>query len=226
LRILLTAKMAIVIRGAKMKKGIWKIWLVLVVVSLSGGIASATVITLDFEDLTLGQSYNVGDSFTTSGVVITVEEFQGPEGSWYTYGDVTVETDIGPGFINTAGGSGNELGVRSVNLYFDFDTTLSGLELLYGDFGGNLNIELNGDFVNFNNFIDIDNTTIGGTTISALDTGTPGHSTGTLSVVGTIQSFKIGGAELWVDNVVALPEPGTVLLLGFGGLALLRRRKG
>jgi len=205
-----------------MKKRIWYIC-VLLLVGLWGGIASATVITLDFEDLTLGQSYSVGDSFTTSDVLITVEQFQEPEGNWYTDGDVTVETATGPG--NTADGSGNELGVGRVNLSFDFSTPFNGLELLYGDFGGNLNIEINGDFVNFSNFIDIDNTTIGGTSISMFDNNNPGQSSGTLSVVGTIQSFRIGGAELWIDNVVGVPEPATLLLLGLGGLALLRKRR-
>lgn len=206
-----------------MKKGIWDIW-VMLLVGLSGGIASATVITLDFEDLTLGESYSVGDSFTTSGVVITVEEFQEYDGFWYTYGDVTVGTDTGLGY-NTADGSGNELEVSRVNLNFDFSTTFNALELLYGDFGGNLNLNINGDFVNFYNFVNIDNTTIGGTFVSVFDNGIPGQSTGTLSVVGAIQSFRIGGGELWIDSVELVPEPATVLLLGLGSLALLRKRR-
>ena len=32
-------------------------------------------------------------------------------------------------------------------------------------------------------------------------------------------------ADTWVDNVIVIPEPATVSLLAFGGLALLRKRK-
>lgn len=33
------------------------------------------------------------------------------------------------------------------------------------------------------------------------------------------------GGSLWFDNLTAVPEPGSLALLGFGGLALLRRRR-
>jgi len=82
------------------KKGLW--------VSISLFVAlfaqHAGASTLDFEDLTFGASYGVGESFATSGVVITGEEFFFlPSGSTLdgsvSVGDVGLAAvrDSGPG---------------------------------------------------------------------------------------------------------------------------------
>ena len=200
------------------KKGLW--------VSISLFVAlfaqHAGASTLDFEDLTFGASYGVGESFATSGVVITGEEFFFlPSGS-------TLDGSVSVGDAGLADGAGNELGLNNINLNFDFGVALYGLALQYGESGGNLNIEVNGEFKNFDDFVDIDKTTIGGASIFTLDSGPAGESSGALFIVtGTIESFSIGGQELWIDNLVAspVPEPTTLILLGTGGLVILARKK-
>ncbi|MHC4572270.1 MAG: PEP-CTERM sorting domain-containing protein [Planctomycetota bacterium] len=193
----------------------------LFVVTLFAQNANATV--CDFEDMTLSATYNVGDSFITSGVVVTAGEFfLLPSGSTTT-GDARVENG------GRAGGSGYEILTSNINLSFDFGLPCDGLSLQYGEYGGNINLRINGSLANVEDFANLP-ATLGGASIFVLDTGTPGQSTGAMfviGVVGNINSFEIGGQELWIDNVVAsvIPEPATIMLLGVGGLMTLTRKR-
>lgn len=183
---------------------------------------NAKAMTMDFEDLILGSKYYVGDIFTTSGVQITGEQF------WPSSGPPTTTGQVMVGDACMANGSGYELGyISNINLRFNFGIALSGLALQYGEFGGNLNLDINGDFQNFENFADINGSTIGGTSVFAMDTNTPGDCAGALFVVGQINTFAIGGQELAIDNVVpsCIPEPMSIALLAFGSLLLRRRKK-
>jgi len=187
--------------------------LLLVVVLLAQN-TDATV--CDFEDMTFGATYNVGGSFTTSGVVVTAGEFfLLPSGS-ITTGYARVENG------SQAGGAGNGILTNNINLSFDFGLPCDGLALQYGvTGGGNINLEINGSLANVVDFASLPSS-LGGTSVFT----TPSNP-GALVVMGTVNSFKIGGQELCIDNIVAsvIPEPATIMLLGIGGLMTLTRKR-
>jgi len=111
---------------------------------------------VDFEDPPLGTQYKVPDTFTDSGVKISVGPFQWSNGQWTSNGYAQVE---GAGL---AGGAGQDIQVNNVNLSFDFYSPIESLSLRFGEYGGNLNININGTLVNFENFSGIDGQNIGG----------------------------------------------------------------
>lgn len=156
--------------------------------------APEVVECVDFEGLALAHQYRIFDRFNDSGVEITVAAFHLGGGQWTTDGYAEV-TDQG-----LAGGSGLEMIVNNVNLDFKFPScSLADLTLNFGEYGGNLNIDINGEFVDFDKFADIDGQTIGGVDIAVVDG--LGNDTGSLKLAGTINSFAVGGQELWIDHV-------------------------
>ncbi len=101
-------------------------------------------------------------------------------------------------------GSGKELWVG--NLMYNFRLgPVHDLHLRFGDYGGNLNIEINGDCRNFQIFPDINHQTIGNVIIDVIAYTIPGGFAGILSLDGEINSFKLGGQELAIDNVSWCP---------------------
>jgi len=148
---------------------------------------------VDFEDLPLGEVYGVGDVFVASGIEISGSDFQWSNGDWTSDGSAEV------GDAGLAGGSGQEIFLNNILLKFDFGGPVAGLTLRFGDHGGNLNIDINGEFVNFVTFADIDGAVIGGVSVSV--TNGSGNDQGTLTLTGTIDSFAIGGQELIIDDV-------------------------
>jgi hypothetical protein len=158
--------------------------------STSGGFPASACV--GFEDLTVGTRYTVGAVFSSSGAEITPKPFTWSNGQITTNG----YTEVDDGQL--AGASGNDMQVNNINLAFDFGGPVSGLSLNYGEYGGNLNIEINGDFRNFNRFLEIDGLTIGGVQVAVFEFG---NGLGSLELTGTIHSFAIGGQELWIDQV-------------------------
>lgn len=148
---------------------------------------------LDFEDLTLGTTYSVADTVTTSGVSVDLQPFTLGNGSTTSNGFAEVEDQI------RAGGSGLDLELNNVFASFDFGTPVDGLTLGFGEHGGNLNIEINGDFRNFDNLVEIDGTTVAGVDVAVVNGS--GNDQGSLTLTGEIAALALGGQEFWIDDV-------------------------
>jgi hypothetical protein len=159
---------------------------------------------IEFDDLLLGSSYYVGDTFTDSGITVDILSFQWGGGSWTSGGYARVDDDGDGGY------SGYDINTNNVNLGFTFSSRLKGLSLNFGEYGGNINIQINDEFKNFQNFNDIDGTTIGGVSVSVING--LGNDKGRLILSGEMDvfnfheeefTFLIGGQELWIDHVCA-----------------------
>ena len=156
---------------------------------------------IDFEDLVLGTQYHHGDAFVADDTgfqaEITLEDFTWSSGGTTSGGFSQVENG------GLAGGSGQELQVNNTLLRFDFADPVHDLTIKYGEYGGNLNFEINGDLHVFEDFSDIGNGTpipsLGGVDIFVNDD--PLSSRGVVRLVGDIEQLKIGGQELWIDDV-------------------------
>jgi hypothetical protein len=157
---------------------------------------------IDFENPPMGQVYRVGDTFIDSGVAITVLPFQWGNGTWTNNGFAKVENG------GRAGGSGQDIHLNNVNLGFKISAPFKKLTMLFGEYGGNLNIDVNGDFKNFQNFANLNTTLVGGANAAVVNG--LGNDMGTLDMSGTMNQFDfqektfafiVGGQELWVDHV-------------------------
>jgi hypothetical protein len=147
---------------------------------------------VDFEGLTLATVYNVSDVFADSGVTMTAAQFQWSNGTWTSGGFAAVQ-DAG-----LAGGTGLDLQLNNITLNFDFGRPVEDLVLFFGEYGGNVNLTINGDFRNVIDLVDLDAQMVGGTYVEVAQSP-PGF--GVLVITGTVNSFSLGGQELWIDDV-------------------------
>lgn len=184
---------------------------------LLGMSMAAANTTYDFEDLGFGTTYYPTDIIHTGGADFLCSDFQWSNTIWTNGGRATVDNQ------QLAGGSGLDLNLNNINVGTVFSSPMTEVSLLLGDYGGNCNLEVNGDFINFGYFDDIHGTTLGGCSISVVNGGY--NEQGGVTISGSIDSFKVGGQEFWIDEITCVPEPTTMTLLGLAGATLLRRRK-
>lgn len=160
-----------------------------------GGNSGACV---DFNAQTLGTLSNVGTQFTDNGIVVKIQQFQWSNGTWSNTGHGRIDPGV------KAGGSGNSLNTNNINARFEFGR-VGGITAKFGEYGGNINLKVNGDFKNAANLLALNGTTVGGAHVAV--TGGTGSTTGTLTLSGIIEGFEIGGQELWLDDVCSTPAP-------------------
>ncbi len=170
---------------------------------------------LDFEDLVPSTVYPNGSSFVTGGVTVNVGDFTFfPSGDSFSGGQSNV---LGSG----SPGSGQAMGMGNVVLDFIFGGPIPSISFKYDDAGGNINLVVNGDLFNAEDFTDADGQTVGGASVSVMDTS----GTGMVTITGSISQFAVGGQEFGLDDVRGIPTPGVVSVMGLAGLAAARRRR-
>ncbi|HFC11854.1 MAG TPA: hypothetical protein ENJ56_03340, partial [Anaerolineae bacterium] len=160
---------------------------------------SSSSACITFEDLTLGTVFGVPNTFTSNSITINAIPFEWSDGTVIGTGSATVENG------GSAGGSGNEMNTNNINLDFALSAAFStGVEFDFGEFGGNLNIAVNGDFRNFNNYQDINGMTIGGALVTVSNGF--GNDQGVVRLNGAVMSLVVGGQEHFIDNVCPVPD--------------------
>ncbi len=153
---------------------------------------------IDFGDLGLDSAYVVPGGFTTAGTTVTTSAFQFSNLNWTTAGWAAVRN------ANASGGTGKDLQVNNVTLNFDFGRPVEDLRLFFGEYGGNVNLTINGAFNNLDDFDELDQQMVGGTLV---EVGISPTGLGIMVITGTINSFSIGGQELWIDDICESAEP-------------------
>ena len=110
---------------------------------------------------------------------------------------------MGPSTGSRAGGSGRELEVNNATAVFELSSPASNIEIKLGEYGGNVNLRVNGMLANEPDFMAI--TSLGGATVTHSVTAVPGGYMDVMTISGSISSIGIGGQELWIDDVCFTP---------------------
>jgi len=157
----------------------------------------------EFEDQDAKLVLHVGDTTpatSSTGNSVTV---LGAPFTW-SNGQVTQEGSAAIRSNGQAGHTGNEFAVNNILLKFiPPESFPNGISILFGEYGGNVNLEVNGELANVSNFSELSGTSLGGAQI--LVTGGTGQGLGELHIIGELKEFGIGGQELFVDHLCALP---------------------
>ena len=141
-------------------------------------------------DQTTSDRHYVPGTIVDNGVSIFTEKFYWSNGDSTTGGFAEVQNQ------QVAGGSGLDVFCNNINLNFDFTFPCTRITLKFNDGGGNENLRINGQLANVTSLSALHNTTLGGANITVL-----GGNPGTLTVMGRITNFRIGGQEFSIDDI-------------------------
>lgn len=158
-------------------------------------VSDAATNVLTFEDLPLGTRYTVGDTVPLTGVTAIAQPFTWSNGQTTENGFAQVDAG------GRAGGTGQELELNNINLNLTFTTPQPQVTIQYGEFGGNVNLAVNGEFRNTGNFSTLNGATLGGVTVTVNQTAGTSNELGQIVLSGEISQVALGGQELWIDNI-------------------------
>lgn len=155
--------------------------------------ASLEATCVGFEEPSSSTAFTVGSTFTDTGVTIELRAFQWGDGTWTSAGLATVST------AGDAGHLGQELTLDNITAEPLLDDTVGAVSFAFGEYGGTLNLSVNGDFRNVENFADVHGATIGGCSVSVI--AGLGNDAGLVWIEGPVSSLTVGGQELAIDRL-------------------------
>ena len=166
---------------------------------ICSNVSAVSTTCMDFDSYPLGTQYVVGDNQSYGTIYGEFTPFQWSNGSWTSGGVATIENG------GQARGSGNEINLNNINIRFMFGTTQPVVATFkYADWGGNINLGINGTLSNRNNLSDLNGSIINGVLILVTRTNVFGGHYGTVALIGltsSIDRFAVGGQEFWVDDI-------------------------
>jgi len=146
-----------------------------------------------FDDLPLHLPWYVWDSFTSQGVVFEVAPFEWPTGVMYNGGKVYADDKL------LACGDMWDLLTNNANVHVFFPTTQTeNIGWNFGEYGGNINLMINGDYRNVDNYLDLHGHMVGGVMVQIM-VGGAGNDCGRIELTGVVEKLMIGGQEHWID---------------------------
>ena len=131
-------------------------------------VGSVWAATPAYEDLALHDYYTVMDTESSDSVSMTFRPFIWSDGTPHSggYGQV-----IDGGFACQAD---NEMQLNNISCVYDFASSIgaqSHVRFAFGEYGGNINLAVNGDLRNVDDFRDLDGLVIGGATFKLASGG-------------------------------------------------------
>ena len=181
---------------------------------------------MDFDTLALGTVFGSTETppdtpgqivFSQNGIDMFVEDFF--FGGLPTFFKAEVTERFIDLFPTTHPLELNNISARFDFTKLGFEVNLVTIEFM--EFGGQSNLAANNDAIHEVELLHQIHGTIVAPNVFAT------ISDGLLTLTGDIESVRIGGQELVIDNVTAIPEPATVGLLTLAAaVAFVRRRLG
>lgn len=158
-----------------------------------------------FDTIPVGTEYRVGDTIPYPAGNVTFQRFKWSNGTFTTGGYATVVDQF---THNAHGIASPELNLNNIKAHWVMDPEPASLFYMkYSDSGGNVNLYINGFLANVDNLSQLNGRTIGGVEVEvsqvneANQNGQYTGMHGTVTLVGEIERFGIGGQEFRIDDV-------------------------
>ncbi len=142
-----------------------------------------------FNNLEAGLSINDGQSFPNTNLIAQKDD-------WTIDGYAKIDT------VNYVGEEKN-LRLFNINLYLNIELSVNRISFDFAELGGVNKIIVNGIAHNFSDFPELQNTIIDNVGFKVEATQAGNNWVGSFTATGNIESFAIGGQELWIDNLCA-----------------------